>query len=416
MPGLSPADHVVVVGAGLAGWRTCEELRRHGYAGRLSLIGDEPHSPYDRPPLSKQVMSGKWTLEHTTLATPEKLAAADVELLLGAGATHLDVAARSVTLSDGRVVTGTHVVIATGARARRLAFHHDALFEVRTRDDVARLTTRLSALDPGEVVAIIGAGFIGAEVATALAARGLRPVVLEAAARPLLGVLGEEVSRWLASLPGDAGIDVRADQRIAGVEAVGDEGDAEVVFEDGARLAARAVIVGVGAQPNVEWLEGSGLVLDNGVVVDERHQCAVHVAAVGDVANFAWSGGEAGEHVRVEHWQVATDHAAALARYWTTGEEPGRLIPYFWSDQYGRKIQMLGHPRRDDDVRRVKETDAGQWLGLYSRRGLVTGLVALNQPRALMLSKVLLETPTSLDDALLRAPWDGGPSARGPSA
>ena len=404
MPGLSPADHVLVVGAGLAGWRTCEELRRHGYAGRLTLIGDEPHAPYDRPPLSKQVMSGKWTLEHTTLATPEKLAVADVELLVGAGATRLDVATHSVTLSDGRVVTGTHVVIATGARARRLAFHHDVLFEVRTRDNVARLTTRLSVLGPGDVVAIIGAGFIGAEVATALGARGLRPVVLEAAARPLVGVLGEEVSRWLASLPGDAGIDVRADQRIAGVEAVGDEGDAEVVFEDGARLAARAVIVGVGAQPNVEWLEDSGLVLDNGVVVDAHQLGAARVGAVGDVARFPWPDGS---FVRVEHWQVATDHAGALARYWTTGESAATLIPYFWSDQYGRKIQVLGHPHPEDDVVRVKDTGEGQWLGVYSRRGIVSGLVALNQPRALTLSRSLLEEPTTLEAAYSRSPWSG---------
>jgi NADPH-dependent 2,4-dienoyl-CoA reductase/sulfur reductase-like enzyme len=349
-------------------------------------------------------MSGKWPLEHTTLATPEKILGAGVELLVGAAATHLDVAAHRVSLRDARIVQGSHVVIATGARARRLALHRDVLYEVRTRDDVARLSGRLADLAPGDVVAIIGAGFIGAEVATALAARGLRPVVLEAAARPLVGVLGEEVSGWLEDLPVDAGIELRVDQRISGVEAVGDEGDADVVFEDGSRLAARAVVVGVGAQPNVEWLQDSGLRIDNGVVVDERQQCAPRVAAVGDVANFAWSGGE---HVRIEHWQVATDHASALARYWMTGEEPGPLIPYFWSDQYGRKIQMLGHPRRDDDVRRVKEAETGQWLALYSRQGLVTGLVALNQPRALMLSKTLLESPTTLEDALAQAPWAG---------
>jgi len=402
MAGLSPLDHVVVVGAGLAGWRTCEELRRHGFAGRLTLIGDEPYAPYDRPPLSKQVMSGKWTPEHTTLATPEKLAAADVELIVGAGATHLDVEGMKVTLSDGRVVEGTHVVIATGARARRLPLHRDVLYEVRTRDDVTRLTARLSALVSGDVVAVIGAGFIGAEVATALAIRGLRPIVLEAAPRPLAGVLGEEVSRWLQGLPADAGVELRAGQKIVAVDAVGDEGDADVVFEDGSRLSARAVVVGVGAQPNVEWLGDSGLVLDNGVVVDQYQQCRPRVAAVGDVANFAWFGGE---HVRIEHWQVASDHAAALARYWMTGEESAPLVPYFWSDQYGQKIQVLGHPRRDDDVRRVKDTGAGQWLGLYSRRGLVTGLVALNQPRALMLSKGLLTTPTTLDDTLALNPW-----------
>ena len=402
MPGLSPSDHVVVVGAGLAGWRTCEELRAAGFAGGLTLIGDEPYPPYDRPPLSKQVMSGKWTIEHVTLASPEKVASLRVDLILGAPATRLDVESTSVTLGEGRVVMGTHVVIATGARARRLPLHREYLFEVRGRDDVARLIDRLTVLAPGDVVAVIGGGFIGAEVATAVLARGLRPVVLEAASRPLVGVLGEEVSRWLEGIPSDGGVEVRTLQRIVAVEAVGDAGDADVLFEDGTRLRARAVVVGVGAQPNVEWLSGSGLTIDDGVVVDEHQLCRERVAAVGDVANFAW----AGEHVRIEHWQVATDHAAALARYWMTGEDPAVLVPYFWSDQYGRKIQVLGRPRRDDEARRVKDTGAGQWLGLYSREGVVSGLVALNQPRALMLSRGLLMGPTRLEDALSAAPWD----------
>jgi 3-phenylpropionate/trans-cinnamate dioxygenase ferredoxin reductase subunit len=407
MSGLSPSDHVVVVGAGLAGWRTCEELRAAGFAGALTLIGDEPYPPYDRPPLSKQVMSGKWTIEHVTLASPEKVASLRVDLILGAPATRLDVESTSVTLGEGRVVMGTHVVIATGARARRLPLHREYLFEVRGRDDVARLIDRLTVLAPGDVVAVIGGGFIGAEVATAVLARGLRPVVLEAASRPLVGVLGEEVSRWLEGIPSDGGVEVRTLQRIVAVEAVGDAGDADVLFEDGTRLRARAVVVGVGAQPNVEWLSGSGLTIDDGVVVDEHQLCHPRVAAVGDVANFAWGD----EHVRIEHWQVATDHAAALARYWMTGEDAAPLVPYFWSDQYGRKIQVLGHPRRDDEVRRVKDTGAGQWLGLYSRDGVVSGLVALNQPRALMLSRSLLVGPTRLEDALSAAPWDATSSS-----
>jgi 3-phenylpropionate/trans-cinnamate dioxygenase ferredoxin reductase component len=399
---LGPTDHVAVVGAGLAGWRVCEELRRHDFAGRVTLIGDEAHAPYDRPPLSKQVMSGKWPLDHTTLATPERLASSRVDLRLGVGAAHLAVATTTVTLRDGDDVRASRVVIATGSRARRPAWYHGGLYEVRTRDDAARLVARLDELSHGDVVAIIGGGFIGAEVATAVTTRGLTALVLEAASRPLLGVLGEEVSRWLVSVPGDFGVEVRTGQRIVAVEPQGDDGDAEVVMEDGSRVAARAVVVGVGAQPNVEWLADSGLEIDNGVVVDARQLCGEDVAAVGDVANFPWSDGTRG---RIEHWQVATDHAGALARYWTTGEESGEVIPYFWSDQYAKKIQMLGHPRPDDDVERVVDTPPGHWLGLYSRAGLVTGLVALSQPRALMLSRVLLERPTSRDEALTAAPW-----------
>ena len=400
--GLTAADHVVVVGAGLAGWRTCEELRRHGFAGLLSLIGDEAHAPYDRPPLSKQVMSGKWPLTHTTLATPEKLQAANVATYWGVGARHLDVAATSVTLDDGRTVEGSHVVIATGARARRLAWYEPLIYELRNLGDAQRLTARLDALSPGDVVAIIGAGFIGAEVATGVKSRGLRPILLEAMERPLLNVLGDTVSRWLIDLPADAGIELRTNQQFAAAVFRHTNGDADVVFTDGSHFRARVVIAGVGAQPNVEWLAESGLAIDNGVVVDSNQLCTPRVGAVGDVASFLWSGGT---HVRIEHWQVATDHAGALARHWMTGEESPMLIPYFWSEQYGRKIQMLGHPRPDDEVIRVKDTGEGQWLGLYSRDSLVTGLVALNQPRALMLSKPLLEHPTTVDEALAAGPW-----------
>ncbi|NNN08863.1 MAG: FAD-dependent oxidoreductase, partial [Acidimicrobiaceae bacterium] len=317
---LSGSDHVVIVGAGLAGWRTSEELRRHGFSGRITLIGDEPEPPYDRPPLSKQVLSGKWPLEHTTLATPEKIDHANVEMRLGVGARSLDVASTTVTLNDGSAVAGTHVVIATGARARRLAWYEPNVYLVRSRADVRRLIARLDELSPGDAVAIIGAGFIGAEVATALKSRGLSPVLLEAEERPLLHVLGETVSQWLRDLPANFGVELRTTQKVEAVTYRDDpdmNGDADVIFEDASSLRVRAVVLGVGAQPNVEWLDDSGLLLDNGVVVDENQLCAPRVGAVGDVASFSWS---SDTHVRIEHWQVASDHAGALARYWMTGE------------------------------------------------------------------------------------------------
>ncbi len=401
---LTTRDHVVVVGAGLAGWRTVEELRRHGFAGEVTLIGDEAELPYDRPPLSKQVLAGKWPVTHTLLATPERLERARVRLELGVGARHLDVAATAVTLADGRVIAGTHVVIATGTRARRLAWYTPEDFEVRNLADARRLIARFDELSTGDVVAVVGGGFIGAEVASAAATRGLRPVVLEAGERPLWRVLGATVSAWLQDLAPDFGVELRTRQDVVGTDYRYDNGDADVVFADGSTLRARCVVVGVGAQPNVEWLEDSGLVLDNGVVVDAHQLGAARVGAVGDVARFPWPDGS---FVRVEHWQVATDHAGALARYWTTGESAATLIPYFWSDQYGRKIQVLGHPHPEDDVVRVKDTGEGQWLGVYSRRGIVSGLVALNQPRALTLSRSLLEEPTTLEAAYSRSPWSG---------
>ena len=399
-------DHVIVVGAGFAGWRFAEALRREGFGGALTLIGDESYAPYDRPPLSKQVLSGKWDADRTVLATPELVARNAVTLRLGVAATDLDVATTTVHLADGWKLAGSHVVIATGTRARKLPFSAGAaLHTLRSRDDVVRLLGDIERVAPDGVVAVIGGGFIGAEAATALHARGLRPVVLEAASRPLVSVLGDEVSRWLESLAAGARIELRTDQRIRDVEQV--ERGLRVEFDDGSDLLAQAVIVAAGAVPNVEWLATSGLTIDNGVVVDADLLATERVGAIGDVARFDWPNTVGEDLVRIEHWQTANDHAGSLAHHWMTGEHAASLmVPYFWSDQYGKKIQMLGHPRAGDDVRLVMgSVEEGRWLALYSRNGVVTGVVSLAQPRALMLSKGLLEVRTTLDEALSRAPW-----------
>lgn len=405
---LQSSDHVVVVGAGFAGWRFVEALRREGYDGAVTLVGEETHVPYDRPPLSKQVLVGKWDVAKATLATPELIAKNDVALRLGVAATGLDVATTTVHLADGSELRGTHVVIATGARARRLDFSAGAdLHYLRSRDDVVRLLDAVAALEPGSVVAVVGGGFVGAEVATQLRARGLRPIVLEVAPRPLVGALGEEVSTWLEGLASGVGIELRSSVQVSDVTR---DGDGFLVrLADGDSLAARAVVVSVGAVVNVEWLATSGLDIDNGVVVDEQLMASPRVAAIGDVARFMWRGVLGEELIRVEHWQVANDHAMMLAHEWVTGVVASApLVPYFWSDQYAKKIQMLGHVRASDDVVRVLGgPDEGKWLALYSRDGVVNGIVALGQPRALMLTRHFLEAPTFLERALELAPWVG---------
>ena len=403
---LQPSDHVVIVGAGFAGWRLVEALRRDGYDGAITLLGEEAYAPYDRPPLSKHVLAGRWDVGRATLATPERLAASDVTLRLGVRAVGLDVEANTVALEDGSHVEGTHFVIATGTRARRLLFSaDDDILTLRNRDDELRMRHELERLGEGGVVAVIGGGFIGAEVATQLKSRGFVPIVLEAALRPLIGVLGAEVSSWLERLAADVQIELRNDQRIRDVER--DDDRFVIRLDDGEDLHAALVVVGAGALPNIEWLEGSGLTLDNGVVVDENLLAREHVAAIGDVARFSWPNVMGEELVRIEHWEVANLHAQALAHFWMTGEgAPALMVPYFWSDQYGKKIQMLGHARPDDDVVRVSGSpEEGKWLALYSRGGVVTGIVTLSQPRALMLSKHLLESPSTLEGALSDAPW-----------
>ena len=399
-------DHVVVVGAGLAGWKFCEEVRRLGFDGALTLVGDEVHAPYDRPPLSKQILVGKWEVDHSTLATSTKLAELDVTARFGVRATGLDLATTTLRLADGSSVTGSHIVIATGARARRLAFSADAdTHVVRTRDDVIALLESLQHVGEGDCVVVVGGGFIGAEVATQIHHRGYRPVVLEGAARPLEGALGGDVARWLEPLASDAGIELRSGVQVADI--VRHHGRLKVELGAGGGIDAAVVVVGVGAVPNDDWLATSGLTIDNGVRVDSMLMANERVAAIGDVARFDWRNVLGVEAVRIEHWQVANDHAVHLARHWMTGAtHDDVLIPYFWSDQYGKKIQMLGHAHPDDDVTMVSgSADERRWLALYSRERTVTGAVALSHPRALMLSRSLLESATSLSDALAAAPW-----------
>ncbi len=405
MNALRDDDHVVVVGAGLAGWRVVESLRREGYRGLVTLIGDEAHAPYDRPPLSKQVLSGKWDVERVTLASPTQIVDALASLRLGEAAVELDVDTTSVRLASGDWIRGTRVVLALGARARGLRYESSgSLPTLRTLDDAIRLTNTVSSLEPGDVVVVIGGGFVGAEVATSLRARGATPVVLEANSQPLETVLGEQVAQWLFTLASDAGVELRVNQRINDVVT---DGDGFRLHLDGGEVGAKAVVAAVGSSLDLEWLEGSGINLDGGVVVDAHAQCAPNVAAVGDVARFPLRTVGGVERVRIEHWQVAVDHAHSLAKYWMGGEVASELtIPYFWSDQYGKKIQVLGHPDPSDDVALVHgDRSRGAWLALYLRDGVVGSVVALSQPRALTLSKVLLESRTSLDEALRDRPW-----------
>lgn len=405
---LQPSDHVVIIGAGFAGWRFAEALRREGFDGWISLLGEETYAPYDRPPLSKHVLVGKWDVEKATLATPERIAQNRVSLRLGVRAIALDVGTLTVHLEDGSDVEGTYIVIATGMRARRLPFSaNDSILTLRNRDDETRLLHELEVIDANAVIAVIGGGFIGAEVATQLHTRGFRPLVLEAAERPLIGVVGAEVSSWLDRLAGDAGIELRSSQHITDV--VHDDVGFHVFVDDGTTLDAQLVILGVGAVLNVEWLASSGLTIDNGVVVNENLLATERVAAIGDVARFSWPNVMGEDLVRIEHWEVANLHANHLAHHWMTGEGATALmVPYFWSDQYGKKIQMLGHARPDDDVVRVSGSPAeGKWLALFSRDGVVTGIITLSQPRALMLSKHFLQRPTTLARALEEAPWTG---------
>ncbi|MFJ6661880.1 NAD(P)/FAD-dependent oxidoreductase [Streptomyces sp. NPDC091377] len=370
---------VAVVGASLAGLSAARALRKQGYDGRLVVIGDELHRPYDRPPLSKEFLSGALGEAELALETDgEDLRA---EWLLGVRATGLDHAARTLRLADGREVQADGVVIATGAAARRLpgAEGLAGVHTLRTLDDARALRDELSR---GRRLVVIGGGFIGAEVASTTNALGLDVTVVEAAPTPLAGPLGETMGAIVSALHTDHGVRLECGVGVKGLS--GETRVDAVLLEDGRSIPADLVVVGVGARPNVEWLEGSGIALDDGVTcgADGRTSLA-GVVAVGDCAN--WYDPRAGHHRRVEHWTGARERPdAAVATLLAGGAvEPGvPRPPYFWSDQYGVKIQFAGHAVGADTITVEAGTaDDRDVLAVYRRAGSPVAVLGLNQPR-----------------------------------
>ncbi len=407
MSSLQPSHSLIVVGAGLAGWRLVEALRRDGFSGELLLLGAESQRPYDRPPLSKQVLSTKWTIDRAELASAERLKELNVNFLASHTATSLDVDTHCVKTSAGEQYRASHIVIATGSRARTLDYSAtEHVHTVRTHDDVVRLLGELSEKDEPRDVVIIGGGFIGAEAATSLATLGHRVTVLEAMERPLMNVVGPDVATWLEGLAADADITLRGSQVV--LDVVADAESLRVLMGDGSSIGASLVIVAVGALANCEWLESSGLEIRGGVVVDDHLSAGNDIWAIGDVARFTWRHDPFVEELRIEHWQTANDHAQYLAAQLLSAEPspPLSMVPYFWSDQYGKKIQMLGHPAPTDEVTCVLGSpEEAKWLAIYSRDGLVTGLIALSHPRALMMSRDLVGEHSTVENALALQPW-----------
>lgn len=371
-----------MVGASLAGLSAARSLRKQGYDGRLVVIGEELHRPYDRPPLSKEFLAGG--IGEADLALEPDDEDLQAEWLLGARAAGLDTTPRAVRLSDGREVRADGIVIATGASARTLP-GMDGLAGVhtlRTLDDARALRDELAR---GGRLVVIGGGFIGAEVASTARALGLDVTIVEAAPTPLAGPLGATMGGIVSGLHADHGV-----RLLCGVGVKGLSGETRVdavLMEDGRSIPADIVVVGVGARPCVDWLAGSGVELDDGVKcgADGRTSLA-GVVAVGDCAS--WYDPRAGTHRRVEHWTGARERPdAAVAALLSWGEsEPGvPRPPYFWSDQYGVKIQFAGNASRADSVT-IEEgaADDRDVLAVYRRAGRPVAVLGMNQPRLFM--------------------------------
>ena len=390
---------VSIVGASLAGYWAAETLRRDGFEGRISLIGDEPHAPYDRPPLSKKFLAGDLDDDRLPLTTAEKLADLGLEIRLGCRATGLDVATRTLEV-DGVAEPYDGLLIATGARCRNLpgTVGLAGVHTLRTRDDAEAIRDALA--NGARRVVVVGAGFIGAEVASTAIGRGAEVTMVEALEAPFGRVLGVEMGAVMADVHRRHGVDLRTGVGVD--EVLGDDRLAGVRLADGATLEADLLVVGIGVVPNTDWLEGSGLTLDDGVVCDETCLAAPDVAAAGDVAR--WPNPRYGEVMRVEHWDNAVQQGVHAARRLLQSDEeatPYAPVPWFWTDQYDRKVQLAGRPHTDDEVRVVAGSTAEhRFAAFYGRDGRFTAALGMNRPRQVMQSKGLLDAGASWDEAL----------------
>ena len=370
---------VAVVGASLSGLRAVEALRKRGYGGSITWIGAEPRAPYDRPPLSKQILRGDWPPERVVLKPSHETL--DVDLRLGRRAVALDARERCLELDDGRRVLYEGLVVATGAVPRKLAGPAlEGVHTLRTLEDALAIRR---ALENKPRVAIVGAGFIGLEVAASCRALGLEVSLVELQKVPLAAALGEVMGEAVAGLHREHGVELLTGVGVSSL--VGDRRVEGLRLSDGRSVSAGLVVVGIGVVPDTRWLESSGIALQDGVLCDER--CAASlpgVVACGDVARI--TGGTA-ESVRVEHWSNAVEQAAAAAARLLHGPSapPLRSIPYFWSDQYDVKLQCVGRRQPGDTLRIVEGSMATKDLvALYGRAGKLCAALTVNKPAALI--------------------------------
>ncbi|MDA3041451.1 MAG: FAD-dependent oxidoreductase [Actinomycetota bacterium] len=390
---------ITIVGASLAGIRAAETLRRDGFDGRVTLIGDELHEPYDRPPLSKQYLAGEWDDSRLALVDAGRLATLNIDLRLGVRATSLDVASRTLHTADGTSEIVDGLLIATGATPRNLAggAGMDGVFTLRTLDESRALRSRLAA---GARVVVVGAGFIGAEVAATARGLGLDVTLIEPLAAPLARVLGTKIGSVMAEVHREHGVDV---QLGVGVDAlIGTDRVEGVRLSNGKSVAADVVVVGIGVIPNDQWLVGSGLTIDNGVVCDATTLAGPGITAAGDVAR--WYNPLFDETARVEHWDHAVEMGAHAARRLLVADEdatPFAPVPFFWSDQYDRKIQLAGRARHDDQIEIVTGSlEERRFAAIFGRNNKIVAVLGMNRPRHVMQYRQLIAAGTSWDDAL----------------
>ncbi len=414
-------DHLVVVGASLAGLRAVEAARGAGYAGRITLLGAEPHLPYDRPPLSKEFLAPAPGDDAADVVQEPATSLSDhdylrdelgVEVRLGVRATALDVDAHEVHIEHGdsdhvgermtAQVGYSALIIATGATARALpdAPALDGVVTLRTLEDARALR---AALDTGSRVVIVGAGFIGSEVAAAAQRRGLPVTIVEALEVPLAHAVGTIAGRALTALHERQGTTVRTGVQVAAL--TGTDRVQSVKLSDGTSLDADVVVVGVGAAPATDWLTGSGLTVDNGVLCDDTLAAVgvPDVYAAGDVAR--WPNPLFGQHMRLEHWTNAAEQGARAARNALDPDqaEPHSSVPYFWSDWYDSRLQLVGIVDTEHEPTILGDPHTDRFAVLYRRGDHLVGAFALNHPRFIVKQRIAITRRATWHDALTQA-------------
>jgi 3-phenylpropionate/trans-cinnamate dioxygenase ferredoxin reductase component len=381
---------LAIVGANVAGISCADAARKAGYDGRVVVIGAEPHLPYDRPPLSKQLLAGGWDRDRIALRQPGHYADAGIELNLGRTVTALDLAAGTLAIDDGQRLPFDYLVAASGVRPVSLPFGTklENVHQLRTLDDCERLRAAIVRDGP---LAIIGAGFVGTEVAAAARQLGTEVTVIDPLAEPLGRALGNWMGSQVRRLHLRHGVRFCLGVGVAGFIAAGSRA-VGIRLADGTRIDVGSVLVAVGSTPNIEWLAGSGLASSAGVLCDQYCLAAPNVAAAGDVASWYHPG--LGRLLRVEHRMNAQEHGTAAAVNLLSApgaRAPFAPVPYFWSDQFDVRLQAYGITPADATVNLATgDVEAGKFTVTYRQHGRLVGAAGWNSPREMRSYRALV--------------------------
>ena len=400
-----PGDRVnpafAIVGAGQAGGWTARTLRDEGFAGRIVVFGEESFPPYERPPLSKEVLLGEAEKESCFLWSEKALSESGIELIPGRRVVAIDPDAHRLTLDGGESFDWTKLMLAPGGRARTLdvpGADLDGVFTLRTIDDTEAIRPRLAE---GASVVVIGAGWIGLEVAAAARKRGASVTVLEAEDRVCARALTPGMSEWVLELHRRHGVEILLNARF--LEFGGGARLERAVLQNGSEIACDLAVVGVGLVPNVELAQAAGLDVDNGIVVDETGRTShPDIYAAGDAANHP--NPLLGRRLRLESWENAQNQAIAVAKAMLGGEAPYAEIPWFWSDQYDANIQLMGVPETWDRTVVRGDRSSGEFIEFHLKDGRLQGAAAVNNPRDLRLARRMMMADRTWDPEALADP------------